>query len=73
MIAARIQAMKMDGARRWCAKAEQGFDESRFARAVGTEEGNHLAIVDAQRHVVDRAKFAKGDFEMIDVNGGAHV
>ena len=73
MISSRIQSVKMDRAGRRFAKAEQGLDEGRFPRAVGTEERHDLAVADVQRHVVHGAQLAEGDVEMIDGDGEAHV
>ena len=52
----------------WRPKAEQRFDECGLARAIRTQQGHDLAVVDVQRYVVDRAQVSKGDFEMIDLD-----
>ena len=72
VVAPRVEPVQAHGPSRRRPEAQQGLDEGRLARAVGSEQGDDLAVVDAQRHVLDRHDGTELDTQAVDFDGVTH-
>jgi hypothetical protein len=68
----RVESAEADRARRGRAESEQRLDDGGLARAVGSEQRETFAVVDVQRHVVDRAQRSEVDDQFGYLEGVAH-
>src|SRR5215471_8861223 len=68
----QIDAGKDDGSARQRAQTGDGIEQRRLARAVGADDGQDFAFIDAHAHVADGLELPVANGHVVDVQNRRH-
>src|SRR5215471_7518010 len=68
----QIDAGKNDGSARQRAQTGDGIEKRGFARAVGADDGQDFAFIDAHAHVADGRELPVANGDIGDIQKGGH-